>query len=170
MPELSEFLKEGTTIHIFSKKGLTAPFHFEVENRELGRLSFDSSMEKGEFRSEREVLTILRDNLKQKITLKRGEYERVFYYEESDAEVPMLMTDDCNIFFFKKSSFWKKDVSLIEYESGCWYFRFHPEEEKEAASMKVEVCPIIMDLDHSLDLLVLSVFRLIEGEALGESE
>ena len=116
------------------------------------------------------MLSITRNNLEQKITLKRGEYERVCYYEESGTEVPILMTDDSNIFFFKKSSFWKKDVSLIEYESGCWYFRFHPEEEKEAASMKVEVCPIIVDLDHSLDLLVLSVFRLIEGEASGRSE
>jgi hypothetical protein len=170
MSEWSELINEGVPINILSRKDLTSPFYFKIQEKELGTLSFDSSMETGEFQSGKEVLSLFRDREEQKISLKRGESERACLFEKSGAGAPMVMTEDSNIFLLKRGGFWKGDVSLIEYESGCWYFRFHPEGGKDAASMNAEVCPIAVDGEYFLDLLVLSVFKLIEEEATSRSE
>ncbi len=160
-------MKEGVTIHISSKKEITSPFYFKVQDKEIGKLSFDSDMEKGEFRSGSESLTISRSSKEKKITLRKGESDLAFCYDHSGIEEPMIMTDDSNIFFLKKGSFWNRSVSLVEYETGCWFFRFNPQSDTDAASMKVEISPIILDLESSLGLLVLSVFKLIDEEVSG---
>lgn len=168
MSEWFERLKEGVLITIFSKKDLTSPFFFKLQEQEMGTLSFDSSMERGEFRSGKKVLSLCRDKKAEKISLKRGKSEKASLFERSGVGCPMVMTEASNIFLLKRAGFWKGDVSLIEYESGCWYFRFHPVKKKDA-SMKAEICPIAVDDDYFLDLLVLSVFKLIEEEALSRS-
>ncbi len=168
MSKWFERIEESVLITIFSKKDLSSPFVFKLQERELGTLSFDSSMERGEFRSGKEVLSLSRDKKVQKISLKRGRSEKASLFEKSGAGCPMVMTEASNIFLLKRGGFWKGDVSLIEYESGCWYFRFHPVKKKDA-SMKAEICPIAVDDEYFLDLLVLSVFKLIEGEASSRS-
>ncbi len=169
MSGLQEYLKEGTTILISSQQGLKPPFSFRVRDTDLGTLSFDESLESGEFQWEKGTFHISRDIHEQKVSLKQGKAERVCCYEKSATEGPMLMTEDSQIFFLKGSGLWKRELSLVEYESGCWFFRFHPEQKKEAASLTVEVCPIIGDTDYFLELLVLSVFMLI-GEDLSEGD
>lgn len=170
MSGLGDFLKEGMEIHIFSKKGLTSPFYFKVQEREIGKLSFDAHMEQGEFKSQSALLTISKNRFEEKIILRKGESDLAFCYEQPGMKGSMIMTDDSNIFFLKKSSIWNSSVSLIEHETGCWFFRFFPEANTDVASMKVEVCPIILDSETSLGLLVLSVFKLIDEEVSSRSE